>query len=385
MKAHTNRPRASWFRKCCALGLSIPLAAASLTACSSSTKTATTAPPATGADPGVANARAAVSMYEQVPTGFDLPTLSSKAPAGKTIVFLNAGAIQTNQVADGIKAAAAAVGWHYRQIIVDQSDPSNVVAGFNQALQYSPYVVSTTGSPYSQWSSVLPAYQKAGAIIIPSDAGPPTSSTVPTAIAGNSFFSTPGTMLADWVNADSDGSGQVLFVGTSAIAGLQVLGNTFEANIRQNCPGCKVTSVNLDLAQALGNQGNSLVVTALQRDPAIKYVVEDDGAFFTGLSSSLAAAGLAGKVKIGSGFGAAPNLSAVKSGTETVTTGNSAIIAGWLTVDAALRHLEGMSYPAGYGNPPTQLLTKTNNWTLGSSYTQPANYVSLFEQLWKVG
>jgi ribose transport system substrate-binding protein len=382
MKAHTNRPRASLFRKYCALGLSVPLAAASLTAWSGSTNTASAA---TAAGPGVAKAKAALATYEQVPSGLDLPPLKSKAPAGKTIVFLNEGATQTNQYAEGIKAAAAAIGWHFRQIIVDQSDPSNVVAAFHQALQYSPYAVSTTGSPYSQWSSVLPAYQKAGAIIIPSDAGTPTNSTVPTTIAGSSYFTTTGTMLADWVNADSNGSGHVLYAGLSAISGLQVLGNAFEANIRQNCPGCKLTAVNLNLAQALGNQGNSLVVTALQRNPAIKYVVETDGVFFTGLSSALATAGLAGKVKIGSAFGAAPNLSAVKSGTETVTTGNSGVIAGWLIVDAALRHLEGMSYPAGYGNPPTQLLTKTDSWTLQPSYTQPANYASLFKQLWKVG
>ena len=51
----------------------------------------------------------------------------------------------------------------------------------------------------------------------------------------------------------------------------------------------------------------------------------------------------------------------------------------------ALRHLEGMSYPAGYGALPNELLTSTDTWSVGTSYNEPADYATLFKQLWKIG
>jgi ribose transport system substrate-binding protein len=366
--------------------LSLAITSVALSSCSSSNSTSTSpsTPTAGTSSAAVSAAKAAVASYEQVPNTLSLPPLTSKAPAGKTVVFINAGSTQTNQMAEGIQAAATAIGWNYRQIIDNQADSSSVLNAFKQALLYKPYVVSTTGSPYSQWSAALPSYQKAGAFIIPSYAVYPNSATVPTTVAGNAYFAQAGTMLADWLVADSDGSGSALFVGTDIFSGLALERQTFDTNIAQNCPKCSVTTIQLNAAQALGNQGNSLVVTALQRNPNIKYVVEADGAFLGGLSSSLASAGLSSRVKIGSGFGALTNLDAIKAGNETVTTGNAEIIAGWLLVDAALRRLEGMSYPAGYGSLPTQLLTKTDNWQVASSYNYPPNYQELFKKLWLV-
>jgi ribose transport system substrate-binding protein len=364
--------------------LSLALLAVVLSSCSSS-KTASTSTAASGTSAAaVSAAKTAVASYEQVPDTLSLAPLARKAPTGKTVVFISAGSVQTNQMAEGIKAATAAIGWNFRQIIDNQADSSSVLNAFTQALDYKPYVVSTTGSPYSQFSSVIPKYQKAGAIIIPSYAVYPTSATVPTTIAGNSYFAGAGTMLADWLVADSGGAGSALFVGTDIFNGLKVERQTFDSDVAANCPSCSVTTIQLNAAQALGNQGNSLVVTALQRNPSIKYVVEADGAFLGGLSSSLASAGLSSRVKIGSGFGALTNMDAIKAGDETVTTGNAQVIAGWLLVDAALRHLEGMAYPAGYGSLPTQLLTKDDNWQVAGSYNYPPNYQELFKKLWTV-
>jgi ribose transport system substrate-binding protein len=333
----------------------------------------------------VAAAKSAVAGFEHVPTSLGLPSLNTKAPAGKTIVFINGGTTQTNQNGLGIAAAAAAAGWNYREITDDQSNSSSVLAAFKQALQYHPYVVSTTGSPYSQFASVLPAYAKAGAIIVPIYGAYPISAALPANIVGDESFTSAGQMLADWVTADSGGTGNVLMVGTDSLPSLAELRTGFDSSLTQDCPGCKVTTIQLTVAQALGNQGNPVVVNALRRNPGIKYVVGADGAFLTGLSSSLASAGLQGKVKIATGFGDIANETAIKGGGEAVTTGNPSLLAGWFVVDAALRQLEGMTYPAGYGALPNQLLTATDTWSVGSSYNEPANYATLFKQLWKIG
>ena len=363
------------------------LAALALAACSSGTTASTNNQAATQATSGaaVSAAKAEVVGFEHVPTSLGVPSLNAKAPAGKTIVFINGGTTQTNENGLGIQAAAAAAGWNYREITDDQSNSSSVLAAFKQALQYHPYAVSTTGSPYSQFASVLPAYAKAGTIIVPIYGAYPISATLPANIVGDESFTSAGQMLADWVTADSDGSGNVLMVGTDSFPSLAELRTGFDATLSQDCPGCKITTIQLTVAQALGNQGNPLVVNALRRDPSIKYVVGVDGAFLTGLSSSLSSAGLQGKVKIATGFGDVANETAIKGGSEAVTTGNPSLLAGWFVVDAALRHLEGMTYPAGYGALPNQLLTTTDTWSVGSSYNEPASYATLFTQLWKIG
>jgi ribose transport system substrate-binding protein len=383
-KARGIRPH----RKSPAIVLGAALAAVTLAACSSGKTASTTQNQSAGqatSSASVSAAKTAVAGYEQVPTSLGLPSLTSKAPTGKTIVFINGGTTQTNQNALGIQAAAAAAGWKYREITDDQSDASSVLAAFKQALQYHPYAVSTTGSPYSQFASVLPAYAKAGAIILPVYGAYPVSSTLPANIVGDASFTTAGKMLAAWVTADSGGTGDVLLVGTDAFPSLAELRVGFQSELAQGCPGCKVTTIQLTVAQALGNQGNPVVVNALRRNPDIKYVVGVDGAFLTGLSSSLSSAGLQGKVKIATGFGDVANETAIKAGNESVTTGNPSLLAGWLTVDAALRHLEGMPYPAGYGALPNELLTSTDTWSVGTSYNEPADYATLFEQLWKIG
>jgi ribose transport system substrate-binding protein len=332
----------------------------------------------------VAAAQAAVTKYEATPTSVALPPLKAKPPSGKLIIFLNPGSAQTSLAGAGIMAAANAIGWRYRQIVFDQSNPSSLVAALKQALLYHPAAVSLLGSPYSQFESVIPQYQAAHVLLIPAESVYPTNTTMPATIQGAPMFSTAAEQLAAWVTADSGGTAHVLVVGADALSGLQLVRTSFTADLAKACPGCTTTSIQIPLDEGLTGQANPLVVTALQRNPSVNYVVEVDGAFFPGLSTSLASADLESRVKIASAFGDNLNQSAVKAGSESVTTDFPGEIAGWLVVDAVLRNIEGMSYPDGYGALQSQLLVKDGTWAVSNNYAEPANYADLFKTLWKV-
>jgi ribose transport system substrate-binding protein len=332
----------------------------------------------------VAAAQAAVTKYEATPTSVALPPLKAKPSSGKLIIFLNPGSAQTSLAGAGISAAANAVGWRYRQIVFDQSNPSSLVAALKQALLYHPAAVSLLGSPYSQFESVIPQYQAAHVLLIPAESVYPSNTTMPATIQGASMFSTAAEQLAAWVTADSGGTAHVLVVGADALSGLQLMRTSFTTDLAKDCPGCTTTSIQIPLDQGLTGQANPLVVTAVQRNPSVNYVVEVDGAFFPGLSTSLASADLKSRVKIASAFGDNLNQSAVKAGSESVTTDFPGEIAGWLVVDAVLRNLEGMSYPSGYGTLQSQLLVKDGSWTVTNNYAEPANYADLFKAIWKV-
>jgi ribose transport system substrate-binding protein len=369
------------------------IAAASLSACSSAPAASTES---TGSSASATTA-AAISAADQAlavdnkpPTDFTVAAVPSKPPAGKTIVFLDGGVPQTKLIAQGIQAAATALGWNFKDLILDQTSPTSVQQSFEQALVYHPYAVATDGTPYASWSSVLPEYQKAGVIVVPANViGNPGNPAVPTMdVAGTYYYTHGATMLADWFIANSKGTGHALLVDVSGFTQSDIFDNAFTAEVNAHCSTCSLTTTSISITAAVGGTAGSSIVGVLRRNPGVKYVMNLDSAFMTDLSSSLAAAGLT-DVQWGGESGDEQDLSSIHAGgtTEAVTTATPLTIIGWLIVDAAVRHLENVAYPSDYGHVPTELLSKSNlaNWQVGPSFNEPSGYASMFEQAWHVG
>ena len=360
-------------------------ASAASTASAGSSASSTPATPAS-----VSAVTTALAVYDKPPTDFTVAAVPSKPPTGKTIVFLDGGVPQTKLIAQGIQAAATALGWNFKDLILDQTSPTSVQQSFEQALVYHPYAVATDGTPYASWSSVLPEYQKAGVIVVPANViGNPGSPAVPTMdVAGTYYYTHGATMLADWFIANSHGTGHALLVDVSGFTQSDIFDNAFTAEVQAHCGTCSLTTTGISITSAVGGTAGSGIVSVLRRNPGIKYVMNLDSAFMTDLSSSLAAAGLT-DVQWGGESGDEQDLSAIHAGgtTEAVTTATPLTIIGWLIVDAAVRHLENVAYPSDYGHVPTELLSKGNlsNWQVGPSFNEPADYASLFEQAWHVG
>lgn len=100
-------------------------AALALTACSSSGAvsgngaTSSGSLVANGGDPsGVAAARAAVQAATTFPKTIPVTEpLPSKPPTGKTVVYLQCEQQECNLEGNGIRAAAAAIGWNYKATV----------------------------------------------------------------------------------------------------------------------------------------------------------------------------------------------------------------------------------------------------------------------------
>jgi hypothetical protein len=135
----------------------------------------------------VALARQRAAEYEKTPDSAlsKLPPLNSKAASGKTIVEINTPIPQGVAIRNGIKAAAAAVAWHYKAIDIDQSNPSTSVAAIDGAIeQHHASVVSITGVTESQIRSTFPTAVKAGVTIIANDYVDPPGGPVAAVIDG---------------------------------------------------------------------------------------------------------------------------------------------------------------------------------------------------------
>jgi ribose transport system substrate-binding protein len=254
------------------------------------------------------------------------------------------------------------------------------------ALSYHPTAVGLSGLPEVVWQSEVSAYKAAGVSIVPYAVAPVTvSAPVITDIDGATDNEKYGTMLGDWAIADSGGKAHVLFVNVPSIAILSYVYAGFKTAFTENCPKCTISVENETVADATGSQLTQATVSALQRDSSLNYAVCVDGAFFDGLPSALSAAGIAGRVKIAGQAGDPVDEADLATGKTAAYTGLSATLGGWLMVDAAIRHVEGMTIPTDDGGLPTQLLVKGGQFTVSASYDEPTDYQSLFEQLWHKG
>jgi ribose transport system substrate-binding protein len=334
--------------------------------------------------------QAEVAKYEQPPTNAyaNLPPLKSKPPTGKTAVFLTTSQPQGEQNAAGFAAAAKAVGWTYKGILVNLADPSSVVSALNEAVNtYHATVVGMIGVNKSEIQSTFANAEKAGTIYVPGSYMDAPSGPVPVAVATSAYYAMQGQMTADWVAVQSKCTAHVLYNAVDSYPALGAVHQGFTSELKRVCPNCTVSVAQLTVDQANNQQGVPVVTAALQRDHSINYVISSNGAFTQGLTAALTSVGLAKNITIASTFGDVLNQSAILQGKEGMTTGTANNISGWLAIDAALRHVEGMPYQSNlYAFTPTQVMTKSNSstWTVSSDFQVPTNYASLFEGAWQV-
>ena len=292
---------------------------------------------------------------------------------------------QCKDEGDGLKAATQAAGWSYKSLTYQGANPATLIAALNQALLDKPAAVGLSGLPSAVWSSVIPKYKAANIPIVTGYIGP-QDNTFPIIgqVGGSPDVQAYADMIANWAVADSNGQAKILLQSVNDYPILKVFSDEYKAKTAALCPDCKITEINNTIAQ-LGTTVVPSIVSALQKDPSIKYVVTVDGPFITGLASALAATGRT-DVKIGGESGDVTNLTNVKAGREHAFTGLALHYGAWLMLDMVLRHMEGMSFEAdGDGGLPKQLLTKDVDFMISNSYDKPADYADQLKKLWLVG
>jgi ribose transport system substrate-binding protein len=361
-----------------------PAAGTASTAAGSSSAASTAAAGSSGSSQ-VAAAQAATQQATKQPTTIPLTTkLTSKPPTGKTFVFLQCELAQCKTFEEGVAAATKALGWSLKVLTFMNANPATLTADMDQALAYKPVGVAFTGLPQAVWQSEVAKYKAAGVPLIPAYAGAVTRDSTVIADIGAESEPAYGKILANWFIADSNGTGSALSFRADDFAPLKQFSDSFDATVKSGCDTCKVTDLKATIPQVEGGQATTAIVSALQKDPSIKYVVACDVPFVDGLPAALKAAGLYGKVKIVGGGATSVEEKGLTSGDFTALTSLAQRYTGWLMVDAAARHLEQLTIAPSDGGEPIQLMTKENIKTPSDSYDYPANYPEDFKTLWGV-
>jgi hypothetical protein len=370
-----------------------------LAACSSASSSSASAPAAAGTTSAsaaaaagttsaVAAAVAAVKTASAMPTSIpETQSLPSAPPKGKTVLFLQCEEVQCSYEGDGLKAAAAAIGWNVKVLNFQAANPATLVSALQTGLQYHPVAAFFSGVPQEAWQSEQKPYAAAGAVIVDNYlAATPSGEGV---LAGRGYASENeqmGTVLAQQQIANSGGAPAAsLIVSVPTYTVFDPMVTAYKAEITKDCPSCSVTEDDFTLPQMLGGQLVPAVISAAKRIPNLKYIVSVNGAFTDTLPGALKAAGLAGKYQVISGQGVSTDQQNVLAGSQLATVSGPFILGGWQDMDMAIRFAMHLAPSPGDNVVPWVLLDKSNIGTPSDSYDVPTDYPSLFEKLWHVG
>ena len=320
-------------------------------------------PRATTARVGIVSAAKAVVAAAMKPQpAITLPALPAKPAANRTIAIIGCPLPACQATAAEAAAAAGQLGWKVNSITSPLS-PEGYIAAFNQALQAKPNFLTYIGIfPNSVVQSQLQAAKDAGIKVVGMAPSDPVGPLMQAAYAGASQFTAVGKLLANFIYADAAKPVETLFVvapDQSGIFGPEL--TAYQQTLAALCPSCKHNEVEIN-EQNIGRTVPGQVVSALQKNPSIKYLMAEVDDFFVGVYPALQGAGLADKVKL---VGQTPNkqsLAAIASGQEYASIGDENGTAGWRAVDGLARLDAGIALgdcctsPAGW----MQIFTKDN-------------------------
>jgi ribose transport system substrate-binding protein len=373
-----------------AMAVLVALAACSSSSSSTSSGASTSSnAAATGSasSSGVAQANAAATKALAMPTSITQTTpLASKAPSGKSIIFVSNGLAATERIATGVHEAADAIGWSYSEIHFDAANPATLESALLTALAKKPSAVAEAGSPQSTFgTSTIAAYKAAGVPIILGSVAP--------ILLGDPIYGTPageaseqvvGKDLADWFIANSDGKGKAILENYTSAPVLDVFRDAFIAEVKALCPDCSTKVVAVTQADVDAGTLITKVIAAARTNPSYKYIFFDNGQFADGILSALSAAGLSGLI-IGGRSIDPYGKEALAAGTEAVWTGQSYYLQGEAMVDVALRTMLGAPGSSNNDVIPVQLITKANvSQMTGQFYNFPTSSLQQYEKLWGV-
>lgn len=385
--------RRRWLSAAATSGFISLLAACGSTSTPAASSAVSSAPPAassgtatgTGSSAQTAAAKAYIQKFLTAPTTINQTVpLTGKPAPGKTYVVIGCELPQCKTISDGALEAAKTIGWKTQYLQYATTDGSTLTSAMKQALQYHPFAVSPVGFSQQVWTQLQPEYKQAGAFIVPIAVGDVQTSDVVTLGSSSQVdYTAAGDLLANWFTADSNASGKALVMDVPAFAVLKAYGDAFKAEVNKICSGCRLSSLDIAPAQLATNGVVPAIVSALQRDPSIKYVVATDGAFVAGLPSALKAAGING-IKIAGGAADITNTEALAAGTEAAWTLEPTDQFGWVAVDIAARKVLGMPILQAAELRPQMLATPQNVGTPSNFLEAPKDYRAQYKKLWGV-
>lgn len=351
----------------------------SSTSASSGTTSASEGESGTG-DSVVSEAQEAAEEAEVVPNQI-LVTEPVKPKAGSSIyhVACDLSLPGCAAKAKSLEKAASAIGFDYEQC--DGGSAADTIGQcFTNAINAKPDVIITNGIGVEAAGDGYAAAAKAKIPIIGMFTGNPEGVDGVATEVGGEACTNGARISADGVIADSEGSANVLFIGTQTYTCNVQRQESFLDEMKKcsECTTSKLTFSIASLASTLPQQ----IQAELQSNPDIEYIVGTFDAVANAAADAVRQAGKTNDIKVGGFDGDAPNLELIRNGEIQfidVTTGQDE--PGWVAIDAAARVINGEEVEPL--SPVSQVMATANNIEeIGDAYLGSTGFEEQFKQLW---
>jgi ribose transport system substrate-binding protein len=329
----------------------------STTSAASTGAAAATAPAAGGAVPAAVAQR--VADAEKPISAWPGPKTPVKVQPGRNVVVVTCGSqgIGCVRAAAGATEAGKKLGWTVRTVD-GKSDPSVWNSAIQDAVAAKADGIVLDAVPPALVQGALAKAKAAGIPLVsvfnpvPADPGSVFDYVRPN-------HAEQGRLMADWVTADSGGDAHVLVVRAPEFPELLQRHEAFTKELSSACPKCKVAGT---VDMTLGTMAQRLpqaVISALQRDPSIDYIVAPIDSAATFVSEGVRSAGKTDKVKV-SGYEGDPDaVTRVRDGdVQAATVADPPEWMGWQAMDALARAFADQDPETV--EVPSRLLVKDN-------------------------
>jgi ribose transport system substrate-binding protein len=340
-----------------------------------------------GSDTVVADAKKLVETSLSAKEGFTPPTTGAKAQKpGSTIVFVAADLTNggINAVGEGVKQAAAKIGWKVT-VIDGKASAQGRTDALNQALATKPAGIVLGGFDAKEQAATI---KQAAALKIPVVGW--HAGATPGPDAANGLFTNVTTdplevsrMAADYAIADSDGKAGVAIFTDSQYEIAVKKADAIKAEI-QKCTTCSVLEYQDSPIADADSRMPGLISGLLQKHgEKLTYLLAINGNYFGGARAALKDAGkpAAGPPKsVAAGDGDAAEFQRIRTvDYQAATVAEPLYLQGWQLVDELNRALAGQQ-PSTFVAKPG-LVTKQNAPT-GNVFDPASGYRDVYGKIW---
>lgn len=334
---------------------------------------------------GLAAIEAELEKVEKPPVPVELPPLSMRPPSGRTIAFITCPVAQCSVAEKAAKEATSVLGWNV-ETIQGGLTPETQADALKTAVESDPAgILAVTAVPAKILSPQLLEAEKAGVPVITMANAEGVGGGVVAAIGGNARDAkATAEAMANWVIVDSQGHANVVLFVDKNVSAVATTVEAAQSRLGKACPECTVSLQEFPFAN-VGTKFPGEVVSYLQKNPQVEYVILPAGATSTGVASAIEGAGLT-MPKILTRTSSTENFANIENGLEAVAVPEELIGMAWRGVDAVARLEVGDSISGCCEEPLAQyqLLTKDTIKNPSEEWTVPA-LEQTFKKLWKVG
>jgi ribose transport system substrate-binding protein len=370
-------------------------APATSAAAADTTSAATNAPAATSAAPAESSAPSGGSDAEaQLEELLVRPTkitqtepVTGEIPADKDIIWIQCSVPACIALGEPFKQATDALGWNLKTITHDGT-PEGVKAAYAEAVLDEPDAVVSSGYPRQMFEPELAELAAKDIPVIQLTVTDPPGNGVTAVVNGPARNAEIGRQLAVFVAADSDLAANAVWVTSTfpilvpELEGIDGEGG-FDATLTELCPDCGYGTLEIPI-DALATQAPQRIVSYLQANPDVTYVVGAFADIVTALPGALADAGLDDKVKI-----------VVYSQNETISAalkeGEMAAVIGfagpedmWQIADTLVRIFNGLPFEEEWDDLPNWIITGETVPSTTEYYPMVADYQEQYKALWGI-